>query len=45
MVCSKFHYLNQEPIFSGRKIGGPDGAQKGSKRGPVVGPDGGVHVL
>jgi len=34
VVCSKFNYLTQEPILSGRNIGGPDGVQKGSGGGP-----------
>lgn len=33
-----FNYLNQGPIFSGRKIRGPEGVQKGC-------PDGGFHIL
>ena len=35
MLCSKFHYLNQETVFSGRKN------KAGSRRGPYWDPEGG----
>ena len=39
---SKFDFLNQETVFSERKIGSPDGgSRRGSKRGSRRSPDGG----
>ena len=37
MLCSKFNYLNQQPVFSGRKNTGPDGGPNGVPEGS---PDG-----
>ena len=39
MLYSKFDYLNQETVFSARKIGSPDGDPEGV---PNEGPEG-VH--
>ena len=37
MFCSKFNYLKQEPVFSGRKTRGPDGDPEGGPEGPQMG--------
>ena len=33
MLCSKFNYLNQQPVFSGGKNTGPDGVPEGDPEG------------